>query len=332
MYNYHEPSSRPRHKSHSSSRDHHTREVCAADLLDKCNRLESSLRERDQELYDLRKQRDLWLDEKKRLRRKLVQQEAAQATAVANAVANALATVSRSAPTPPPKPPKYPPLTTSRFHPKDSGSSSTESLSTSSSKLSYRTSTTSMTSIHDLPTYHDEYAAHTQSFEVFMTKVDTWSGARVIQAVEDLNFEIAQFSAALIESFGVKSPSLDPNEFTRAKQNTASRLGMPLTHLLSTTRAHNEDSSALIQPAFQAALCTIIDRTLANFYVGFPAKYDVLLKRLYLYMASSGKFHFYYCRRSYGVRLIGPYRTTSHVITMAGPDPQIHLCCILDFE
>ena len=187
------------------------------------------------------------------------------------------------------------------------GLSSNESLSTSSSKQSYRTSTTSMTSIHGLPTYQDEYIAHIQSFDVFMTKTDSWSGAQVIQAVHDLNSEIHQFSASFTELQGNRQP-ISPNALSQAKQNTATRLGVSFTHLLSTPdHSDNEDSldnkSMLIQLALQATLCTVINRTLASFCVGFPAKYDALLNHLYLRMCSSGKF-FFLCRRSRNVRLI----------------------------
>jgi hypothetical protein len=153
-----------------------------------------------------------------------------------------------------------------------------------------------MTSIHPLPTYQDEYIAHIRSFDVFMTKTDTWSGAQVIQAVKDLNSEIQQFTASLTEAhYAIHAntrgdpPQIDPNALTLAKRNTATRLGVPLMHLLS-ARDNSGDSSMLIQPALQAALCTIIDQTLSSFYIGFPAKYNTLLNHLYLHMSSHGKF------------------------------------------
>ena len=131
-----------------------------------------------------------------------------------------------------------------------------------------------------------------------MTKTDSWSGAQVIQAVRDLNSEILQFSASLTElhyaidaSNGGKRPAINPNILSQAKQNTAARLGVPFMHVLS-TRDHSQDSSMLVQFALQATLCTIIDRMLATFCVGFPAKYDALLSQLYLRMCSSGKFFF----------------------------------------
>ena len=285
-------------RSHSSHRELRAREVAAhaaelSNLLDKCKLLESTLKARDKEIHDLRKERDLLLDERKRMQRRMAQQEAAQATAVANA----LAAVTRSAPTPPPKPSKTRSSTASRSYREDSGSSSTESFSTSSSHKTYGTSSTSMTSIYGAPTFQDEYIAHLQSFDVFMTKTDSWSGAQVIQAVRDLNSEILQFSASLaelhyaIDTNGGKRPVMNPNVLSQAKQNTATRLGVPLMHLLS-ARDHSQDSSMLVQFALQATLCTIIDRTLSSFCVGFPAKYDALLGQLYLRMCSSGKFFF----------------------------------------
>jgi len=287
-------------RSHSSHRELRAREVAAhaaevSNLLDKCKLLESTLKARDKEIHDLRKERDHLLEERKRMQRRMAQQEAAQATAVANA----LAAVTRSAPAPPPKSSKTRLSTTSRSYPEDSGSSSAESSSTSSSNKTYQTFSTSMTSIYGTPTFQDEYIAHLQSFDTFMTKTDSWSGAQVIQAVRDLNSEILQFSASLTElhyaidiNSGGKRPTMNPNVLSQAKQNTATRLGIPLMHLLS-TRDHSQDSSMLVQFAVQATLCTIIDRTLASFCVGFPAKYDALLNQLYLRMCSSGKFFFF---------------------------------------
>ena len=286
-------------RSHSSHRELRSRETAAhaaelSNLLDKCKLLESSLKARDREIHDLRKERELLLEERKRMQRRMAQQEAAQATAVANA----LASVARSAPAPPPKPSKTRSSTAPRSHLEDSSSSSTESLSTSSSRKTCRTSSTSMTSIHGGPTFQDEYIAHLQSFDIFMTKTDSWSGAQVIQAVKDLNSEILQFSASLAElHYAIDAnnrgnrPAMNPNALSQVKQNTATRLGVPFMHLLS-TRDHSQDSSMLVQFALQATLCSIIDRTLASFCVGFPAKYDALLSQLYLRMCSSGTFFF----------------------------------------
>ena len=316
---------------HSSShRDHHSAREAAAhavelsNLLDKCRLLESTLKARDKEIHDLRKERDRLLDDRKRMQHKLSQQEAAQATAVANA----LAAVARTPPTPPPKPSKYRSSTPSRPHLEDSGSSSTDSFSTSPSK---KTSRTSMASVHGLPTYQDEYIAHLRSFDVFMTKTDSWSGAQVIQSVRDINSEILQFSASLTElhyaidtNNGGQRPPISPNALSQAKQNTATRLGIPLMHLLS-TRDHSQDSSMLVQFALQATLCTIIDRTLSSFYVGFPVKYDALLSQIYLRMCSTGQFFLFLVgRRPRNIKPIKLYRTSSHVIKMAFIDSSIH--------
>ena len=320
-------------RSHSSHRELRAREVAAhaaelSSLLDKCKLLESTLKARDKEIHDLRKERDLLLEDRKRMQRRMVQQEAAQATAVANALAAA-----RVAPTPPPKPPKNRPSTTSRSHPDDSGSSSAESSPSPSSYKTHRTSSTSITSIHGTPSFQDEYIAHLQSFDVFMTKTDSWSGAQVIQAVRDLNSEILQFSASLTElhyaidaSNGGKRPAMNPNILSQAKQNTATRLGVPFMHVLS-TRDHGQDSSMLVQFALQATLCAIIDRTLTSFCVGFPAKYDALLNQLYLRMCASGEFFFLLhatLRRTCIMKLIRLYRTTSHVVSLALLDSQIY--------
>jgi len=298
-------------RSHSSHRELRAREAAAhaaelSNLLDRCKLLESTLKARDREIHDLRKERELLLEERKRMQRRMAQQEAAQAAAVANA----LASVARPAPTPPPKPSKARSSTASRSRLEDSGSSSTESFSTSFSRRTYRTSSTSMASIHGGPTLQDEYIAHLKSFDVFMTKTDSWSGAQVVQAVKDLNSEVLQFSASLAElhyaidtNNGGARPAMNPNALSQAKQNTATRLGVPFMHLLS-TRDHSQDSSMLVQFALQATLCSIIDRILASFCVGFPAKYDALLSQVYLRMCSSGKFFFSPCPMFGGAHVI----------------------------
>ena len=318
-------------RSHSSHRELRAREAAAhaaelTNLFDKCKLLESTLKARDKEIHELRKERDLLLEDRKRVQRRMVQQEAAQATAVANA----LAAAARAAPTPPPKPSKSRSSTISRSYPEDSSLSSPESSPTPSSHKTYRTSSTSITSIHDGPTFQDEYIAHLQSFDVFMTKTDSWSGAQVIQAVRDLNSEILQFSAALTElhyaidtNNGGKRPAINPNVLTQAKQNTATRLGVPFMHVLS-TRDRSQDSSMLVQFALQATLCSIIDRTLAGFCVGFPAKYDALLSQLHLRVCSSGKFFFRATVRKRTMKLIGLYRTASHLVPLAFLDSQIY--------
>jgi len=130
--------------------------------------------------------------------------------------------------------------------------------------------------------------AHIQSFEMFMTKTDSWSGAQVIQAVKDLNSEIQHFSASLTEwhfsQLQTNGRAITPG---LAGQRTATRLGPSLTDFLSTDHRDGADLSVLVQYALQAALCTIVGRNLANFYVGFPAKYDALLTHLYLRMSAS---------------------------------------------
>lgn len=162
-------------------------------------------------------------------------------------------------------------------------SNTSSSSSGSKSSAQSRMSVVSTTSAPP-PTFQEEYIAHLQSFDVFMTKSDNWSGAQVIQAVRDLNSEIIQFAASATElcTFDKESTT----SITQATQNTSSRLGSNLANLLA-TRDHSQDP-ILIQFALQAALCGCIHRSLNSFCVGFPAKYDALLGQLYLRMCSKG--------------------------------------------
>ncbi|KAF9030864.1 hypothetical protein BDZ89DRAFT_1064427 [Hymenopellis radicata] len=136
----------------------------------------------------------------------------------------------------------------------------------------------------------DEQRALTKSSEVFMTKTDSWSGAQVLQAVQDLNSEILQFAAAATElsSFDKKSHSSSSSKAThQAVQETASRLGPNLARILS-SRDHSQDPM-LVQLALQGCISTCVARALTPFCMGFPSKPDGILSQIYahMYMAES---------------------------------------------
>lgn len=185
----------------------------------------------------------------------------------------------------------------------ESNTSSSSSGSKSSNQMSVATTSAPP------PTFQEEYIAHLQSFDVFMTKSDNWSGAQVIQAVRDLNSEILQFAATATElcTFDKESTA----SIAQATQNTASRLGSNLANLLA-TRDHGQDP-ILIQFALQAALCGCIHRSLNSFCVGFPAKYDALLAQLYLRMCSAGMLRISLLRPS----LTDERRTTTDIFPLA---------------
>jgi hypothetical protein len=224
-------------------------------LVERCKRLEISLKTRDDEVEELRRERNMLLEEKNHSRGNHYDHSTSHNG------------------------------TSEETYGRRSQDSSTSS-SSSGSQSSIRAHKPPPSATSAPPSFREEYIAQLQSFDVFMTKTDNWSGAQVIQAVRDLNSEILQFAASLTESCTFEQRST--SNIAQAKQNTASRLGQNLANILS-TRDHAQDP-ILVQLALQSALCLCIHRSLALFCVGFPSKYDALLEQLYLRMCTSGQY------------------------------------------
>ena len=182
---------------------------------------------------------------------------------------------------------------------------------------------------HNIPSLgpESEQLAQLRSHDVFLTKTDTWSGAQVIQAVEDLNSEITHFADSAIEScvFERRTPSAQPptpaappvppkgsrkgrgkrsnrnslvlesGRSTPTKQgpsqellNSVPWLG-PAFALILGTRDHAQDPM-LVQLALQASVAICCARSLSLFCVGFPSKLDGLLSRVFTHMQGAGAF------------------------------------------
>lgn len=150
-----------------------------------------------------------------------------------------------------------------------------------------------------------ETTAHARSLDVFLTKTDGWSGAQVIQAVEDLNAEITHFAASATETCVFNRRAAQPLSARRRSRteresglipamsvdeavNTAPWLGAGLAKVLS-THDHASDP-LLVQLALQASVATCCARSLSLFCVGFPSKLDTLLSRIYAQMQGAGKY------------------------------------------
>ncbi|KZT00776.1 uncharacterized protein LAESUDRAFT_731929 [Laetiporus sulphureus 93-53] len=138
-----------------------------------------------------------------------------------------------------------------------------------------------------------EEMARVKSRDVFLTKTDNWSGAQVIQAIDDLNAEINQFAASATESCTfarrrMRNPVARGN--ADADEESAPWLGEAFVRLLE-ARDHARDP-ILLQLALQASLATCCARSLALFCVGFPSKLDSLMSRVLTYMHSIGAFSF----------------------------------------
>ncbi|KAJ3480286.1 hypothetical protein NLI96_g8451 [Meripilus lineatus] len=173
-----------------------------------------------------------------------------------------------------------------------------------------------------VPAVDPEQLAQLRSLEVFLTKTDGWSGAQVIQAVEDLNSEITHFAASAVESCSFQRRATHPNLHTlnfnphsggrgrrgkrrgRDSANNSGRstpkgpptpsqealdcvewLGEVFTKILS-TKDHAQDPM-LVQLALQATIATCCSRALSLFCVGFTAKLDSLLSGVFGHLRKS---------------------------------------------
>ena len=134
-----------------------------------------------------------------------------------------------------------------------------------------------------------EQFARLRSMDVFLTKTDSWSGAQIIQAVDDLNAEINQFAAAATEScsFAKRTKSKDPLALTPLQENCTPWLGPAFSRILA-LRDHTQDP-ILVQLALQASIVTCCARSLSLFCVGFPSKLDALLSRILAHMQTTGE-------------------------------------------
>ena len=144
----------------------------------------------------------------------------------------------------------------------------------------------------------EEERAHIRGLDTFLTKVDRWSGAQIIQALQDLNSEILQFAASATDlcTFDKYSRS-SPTRTTLATKETASRLGSPLARVLS-SRDHTQDP-ILVQLALQSCVATCIARSMSSFCIGFASKPNAVLSKIYSQMYISGTF-------TPSVRMIAP--------------------------
>jgi len=123
--------------------------------------------------------------------------------------------------------------------------------------------------------------------EVFLNKTDSWSGAQVIQAVQDLNSEILQLSAAATESVTIEGrDKTSQAHMNKANKGVASRLGAPFAHLIA-SRDHSEEP-ALLQFGLQACVATCVARLLGVFSVGLPLMHNDMFLQIHKRMHAIG--------------------------------------------
>jgi len=124
--------------------------------------------------------------------------------------------------------------------------------------------------------------------EVFLNKTDSWSGAQVIQAVQDLNSEILQLSAGATESVTIQGrEKTSQGRINHATKGVSSRLGAPFARLL-VSRDHSEEPT-LLQFGLQACVATCVARLLGAFCVGLPLVSNELFIQIHTRMHATGQ-------------------------------------------
>ncbi|KAI8980158.1 hypothetical protein BD414DRAFT_509086 [Trametes punicea] len=136
-------------------------------------------------------------------------------------------------------------------------------------------------------TLEAEHYARARSMDVFLTKTDGWSGAQIIQAVDDINAEISHFAAAATEScsFARRSKAKASLAVPHESENCTPWLGPAFSRILA-VRDHAQDP-ILVQLALQASIAICCARSLSLFCVGFPSKLDALLSRILVHMQTT---------------------------------------------
>ncbi|KAI5989426.1 hypothetical protein F5J12DRAFT_505697 [Pisolithus orientalis] len=137
----------------------------------------------------------------------------------------------------------------------------------------------------NISTISEEERAHTRSMEVFLTKTDLWSGAQVIQAVQDLNSEILQFAASAVEVCTFTKQRTSHSKIGQTVNDVTTRLGPSLSRMLS-THDHSQDPM-LVQLALQGSIAFCISRALSSFCIGYQSKGNITLTQIYTRMFQS---------------------------------------------
>lgn len=139
--------------------------------------------------------------------------------------------------------------------------------------------------LDNMSTVSEEERAQSRSLETFLNKIDLWSGAQVIQAVQDLNSEILQFAASATELCTFSKQRPNSAKVTQASSEVATRLGAALSRLLA-TRDHSQDPM-LVQLALQGCISYCISRALSSFCIGYQSKANITLTQIYTHMFHS---------------------------------------------
>ncbi len=156
-----------------------------------------------------------------------------------------------------------------------------QTQSPSRNSSSSTTASTSLSGSSAQSANHEEDRARLRSTETYMSRVDSWSGAQVLQAVHDINSEILQFAASATEMCTfLPAPASPANpRLAQVLQDTSARIGPNMSRILA-SREHAQDP-LLVQLALQGCVSLCIARALNSFCIGFPSKSDAVLAQIY---------------------------------------------------
>ena len=157
-----------------------------------------------------------------------------------------------------------------------------------------------------LKTLLNDRTSELNTLQAFLSKHDEWSGVQVVQAVNDLNGELARLASDISEYFvvgsdidsdcsgnasvGTKSSPRLPTE--RSSQETQDRLkealGSTLYHLIFTSSDSPSDPSLFVQYAIQAWEVWCCSQILDVFCFGLPSEVERLLADVWENMKHEG--------------------------------------------
>ena len=163
-----------------------------------------------------------------------------------------------------------------------------------------------------LKTLLNDRTSELNTLQAFLSKHDEWSGAQVVQALMDLNGELARLATAISEYFvvgsdidsdcsdhasvGVKSSPRLPRD--KSGQETHDRLkealGSTFYHLIFTSSDPPSDSSLLVQYAIQAWQVWCCAQIFDGFCFGLPGETERLLTDVWESMKREGTSAFFH--------------------------------------
>ena len=161
---------------------------------------------------------------------------------------------------------------------------------------------TLQTAYDDLRTLHAsvqqtlrERNEEVSSLRTFLTKTDDLSGAQLVQATHDLNIEIIQLSASIVDRF---APSFTRKfDFVRQSDRDLLHpaLGVRTTQLLEDLQ-HSADPT-FVQYAIQAWQVAFVGKQVSAFCFGAPSEAQRILAAVFQRIQAAGKLRNFPVRR-----------------------------------